>query len=81
MKLSCTLSRLANGNWLARHTGSSTGQVEMTAPTRDEALAKMRNELQYRIELCPCSGAWGDTVELEVREDQARMDSPPWRRS
>ena len=69
MKLTCTLSHLANGKWLARHTGSSTGQVEITAPTREEALAKMRDELQYRIELCPCSGLSGSTVELHVREE------------
>jgi hypothetical protein len=53
MKLTCTVSRLANGKWLARHTGSSTGQVKVTAMTRQEALTKMRDELQYRIELCP----------------------------
>ncbi len=69
MKLTCTVSRLANGKWLAWHTGSSTGQVEVTAATREEALTKMRNELQYRIEWCPCSGASGDTVELQVREE------------
>jgi len=34
MKLTCTLSRLPNGKWLVKHTGSSTGQVEVTAPTR-----------------------------------------------
>jgi hypothetical protein len=72
MKLACTVSRLANGNWLAQHTGSSTGQVEVTAPTREEALTKMRNELQYRIEWCPCSGASGDTVDLQVREQGVR---------
>jgi hypothetical protein len=72
MKLTCTVSRLANGQWLVRHTGSSTGQVAVTAPTREEALTKMRNELQYRIELCPCSGASGDTVELQVREEGGR---------
>jgi hypothetical protein len=70
MKLTCTVSRLANGKWLVRHAGSSTGQVEVTAPIREEALMKMRNELQYRIELCPCSGAWGDTVDLQVREEE-----------
>jgi hypothetical protein len=73
MKLTCTLSRVANGKWLAKHTGSSTGQVEITAPTREEALTKMRNELQYRIELCPCSGAWGDLVELQVQEEGGRL--------
>jgi hypothetical protein len=72
MKLTCTVSHLANGKWLARHTGSSVGQVEVTALTREEALTKMRNELQYRIEWCPCSGASGDTVELQVREEGGR---------
>ena len=79
MKLTCTLSHLANGQWLARHTGSSTGQVEVTALTREEALTKMRNELQYRIEWCPCSGAWGDSVDLQVREEGGRNDQPGWR--
>jgi hypothetical protein len=40
MRLTCTLSHLANGNWLARHTPSTLGQVEVTAPTRDEALVQ-----------------------------------------
>jgi hypothetical protein len=72
MKLTCTVSRLADGKWLARHTGSSTGPVEVTAPTREEALTKMRDELQYRIEWSLCSGASGDTAELQVREEGGR---------
>jgi len=72
MKLTCTLSRLGNGKWLARHTGSSTGQVEVTALTREEALTEMRNELQYRIEWCPCSGVSGDTAVLQVTEEGGR---------
>jgi hypothetical protein len=71
MKLTCTLSHLANGKWLARHTGSSTGQVEVTAPTRDEALTKMRDELQYRIEWCPCSGAWGKAWSFRCGRKEA----------
>jgi hypothetical protein len=48
--------------------------VEVSASSREEALTKMRDELQYRIELCPCSGVSGDTVELQVSDDsnQAR---------
>ena len=72
MKLTCTLSHLANGKWLARHTRSFTGQVEVTAATREETLTRLRDELQYRIEWCPCSGASGDTVELQVQEDRGR---------
>jgi hypothetical protein len=43
--------------------------VEVSGLTREEALAKMRGELQYRSELCPCSGASAETVELQVSED------------
>jgi len=43
MKFTCTLSHLSNGKWLARHTGSSVGQVEVPAPTREEALTKIRS--------------------------------------
>jgi len=31
----------------------------------DEALAKLRDEIRYRIEYCPCSGVADDFVELE----------------
>jgi hypothetical protein len=68
MKFPCDVQRRADGQWTARHTGSSLGAVETTAATRDEALAKLRNELQYRIELCPCSGVSGDRAELVVHD-------------
>jgi hypothetical protein len=29
----------------------------------------MRDEWPYRVEWCPCSGAGGDTVELQVRDE------------
>jgi hypothetical protein len=72
MQFACTLSRLANGAWLARHVGSSLGQAEVTAPTREGALAKLRDELRYRWEYCPCTGVSDDFVELRVREEGGR---------
>lgn len=72
MKAPCNLSRMWNGTWLVRHSSSALGNVEVSASSREEALMKMRNELQYRIELCPCSGVSGDTVVLQVSEDSAR---------
>jgi hypothetical protein len=69
MKALCTLSRKRNGIWLVRHSSPALGAVEVSAGTRDQALTKMRDELQYRIELCPCSGVSGDTVELQVKEE------------
>jgi hypothetical protein len=57
MKAPCTVSRRWNGTWLVHHSSASLGTVEVSAASRDEALTNMLNELQYRIELCPCSGA------------------------
>jgi hypothetical protein len=59
---------MRNGAWLVQHSSPALGTVEVSAASREDALTKLRNELQYRIELCPCSGASGDTVELQVWE-------------
>jgi hypothetical protein len=69
MKASCTLKR-RNGIWSVQHSSAALGTVEVSARSREEALTKMRNELQYRIEWCPCSGVSGDAVELQVRDDE-----------
>jgi hypothetical protein len=69
MKTTCTLSKMADGTWLVRHSSPAFGDVEVSAPSREGALTKMRNELQYRSEWCPCSGASADTIELQVSED------------
>jgi hypothetical protein len=69
MKAACTLSRMRNGMWLVRHSSSTLGTVEISGSSREEALTKMRNELQFRNEWSPCCGASVDTVELDVSED------------
>lgn len=75
MKALCSVSRSENGQWRARHTSTELGDADIAASTREEALTKLQNELQYRIEWCPCSGVSGDTVELDVRE---RSTGNPW---
>ena len=72
MRAPCTVRRMRNGMWLVRHSSSTLGTVEVAAPSREEALTKMRDELQYSSEWCPCSGASGDTVELQVRQEGGR---------
>ena len=66
MKFPCTVQALSSGVWQARHAASSVGTVVVTAASRVAALDKLRNELQYRIELCPCSGVSGDRAEVVV---------------
>ena len=68
MKLACSILHKPNGVWVARYAGPTLGPVEIAAATKDEALAKLRDELQYRTEMCPCSAANEDRVELDARE-------------
>lgn len=67
MKAPCTINK-QSGIWRVRHSSATFGTVEVSAAGRDEALTKMRDELQYRLELCPCSGVSGDSVVVEVKE-------------
>ena len=66
MKFPCTVSRLPSGRWSVSHCGADAGQVQVSAETRPEALTKMRRELQYRLELCPCSGESYRHLEIEI---------------
>jgi hypothetical protein len=72
MKAICTLSRTPSGAWLVRHSSSTLGTVEVRGISREEALTEMRNELQFRSEWCPCSGASADTVEIELSKEFPR---------
>ena len=81
MKAACTLSRMQNGTWIVRHSSSILGSVEVSGSSREEALTDMRNELQYRSEWCPCSGASADRIELEVSEDSSLPTEPFQRRA
>jgi hypothetical protein len=42
--------------------------VQVTAHSRDEALEKMRGELRYRLEICPCTGELYQDVEIELSD-------------
>ena len=78
MKFPCTVRHLDDGHWLARSTGSPLGTVEVRAASRGKALEKLRGELRYRAEFCPCSGVPDDYVELEGEEPPSpeRADHP-----
>jgi hypothetical protein len=80
MKAACTLSKMWNGTWLVRHSSRTLGTVEVSAASREEALTEMRDELQFRSEWCPCSGASTDRVELLVSEESSVPKEPFQRR-
>jgi hypothetical protein len=68
MRFSCTIFPLASGGWKVRHAGSSLGDFEVTAPTREQALEKTRREIVYRLELCPCTGEMYQHADIELVE-------------
>jgi hypothetical protein len=59
----------ADGCWLATHQSREAGSLTVRAATQDEAIEKMRGEIRYRLELCPCSGATWQHLALEVVAD------------
>ena len=66
MRFACTVSQLGSGEWSVRHVGSDVGMVEVTARSQQAALEKMRGELRYRLEICPCTGELYRDVPIEI---------------
>jgi hypothetical protein len=60
------LARQSEGYYLA----TCSAPVCMSrSKTEAEALARIREEIRYRIEWCPCTGVTDDYVLLEVERD------------
>jgi hypothetical protein len=66
MKATCTLEQLENGQWLARHNSREAGSVELRAESREAAVEKLKGEIRYRLELCPCTGETYQHIDIEV---------------
>ena len=78
MKFACKVSAQPDGRWVVRHVAENGDNVEASAGTREDALEKMRGELRYRLELCPCSGDTYQHVAIEILdEDDASQNRSP----
>lgn len=69
MRVACKISRRGDGTWTLRHDSADVGSIEVVAATREEAVEKMRGEVRYRLELCPCTGDTYQHVEVEIAEE------------
>jgi hypothetical protein len=67
MPYRCTVARLPAG-WCARHESRDVGVVEVRALTRAEVIDKIRGEIRYRLELCPCTGETYQHIDVEIVE-------------
>ncbi len=72
MRFACSLSQGNDGKWTIVHEGGDVGRVQATASSRDEAVEKMKNEIRYRLELCPCSGESYQHIAVEIVEGTQR---------
>ena len=68
MKFPCSVKQLIDGRWQALSLGTIAGNVEVLADTKEAVLSRLRDEIRYKIEWCPCSGYSDDYVELEIDE-------------
>lgn len=55
--------------WLAQHNGSQVGSVQVRAATRQEALEKIKNEIRYRLEICPCTGETYQYIDIQIVDE------------
>ena len=69
MRFPATASRTSDGGWSLRHESAEVGRVETTAATREQAAEKLRGEIRYRLELCPCTGETYQHVQVEITEE------------
>jgi len=51
-----------------RYVGDEAGPVEVKAASREEAMEKMRNELRFWLESCPCTGQGLRNLEIDLVE-------------
>jgi len=73
MRYACRLTPLPDGRWQAEHDSQDLGTVRTAADTKDAALEKLRGEIRYRLELCPCSGESYRHIEIELeRQDDVK---------
>jgi hypothetical protein len=77
MRLTCTLTQGPSG-WTAVHESRDVGRVTASAPTREEALEKIRGEIRYRLELCPCTGETYRHIAIDVVEPPPRGSGAKW---
>ena len=68
MKYRCHVTH-TNNRWQARHESPDLGKISVTAAGREEAIEKLRGELRYRLELCPCTGESYQYLEIEILDE------------
>ena len=67
MRFPSTISS-RGGQWVATHESAEWGTVTARADSRQEAIEKLRGELRYRLEICPCTGESYQHIDVDIVE-------------
>jgi len=68
MRFPCKIERVAGGGWAGMHESREVGEVKVLADTQEAAIEKLKGEIRYRLELCPCTGETYQHIEVEIVE-------------
>lgn len=68
MQFRCNIAQQRDGSWRASHNGPEVGEVHATGSSKEEALEKLRGEIRYHLELCPCTGESYQHIDLDIVE-------------
>lgn len=63
MKYRVRITQVSSGRFIAN---CDEPKCSAGAPTKEEAAAKVRDEIQYMMEFCPCSSVKEGEIEIEV---------------
>ena len=63
MRFEASVQESGEGEWVAECTALDAQGRGLSATA---ALDRLRDEIRYRLELCPCSGVEEGWIELEV---------------
>ena len=63
MKYTVRLTQVSSGRFIAY---SDEPKCSAGAATRQEALDRIKEEIRYRLEYCPCSTVREGDIEIEV---------------
>jgi hypothetical protein len=66
MTFPATLTPEGGGRWRAVHESRDVGRVEAIADSREGAIEKLKGEIRYHLELCPCTGESYRHLDVEV---------------
>jgi predicted RNase H-like HicB family nuclease len=68
MRFPCNIAQQRDGSWRASHHSPDVGEVHAAGTSKEQALDKLRGEIRYRLELCPCTGESYQHIDLEIIE-------------